>query len=308
MASVVLLNIVAITLLQFAHERAVWEDWKSDWESFLRKDAPKILVVVAVAFVLVRLLRLTTRRLVQLSHRETLPTALRAQQLRTLAGVLNSVGIAIIIFLAAMQVLPVLGINMGPLLASAGVAGLAIGFGAQTLVHDVINGFFILMENQYDVGDVVRIGGVAGTVESMTLRRTVLRDDSGALHTVPNSEIKIVSNLTRDWAQLALQISVDYRENSDRILQLLKQVATDLRNDPEYSGLFVADPQVPGIERVAGGEVDYLMLVKTRPGQQYPVSRELRRRIKECFQTNNIQPGNPARVYVMDAAPGTTSK
>ena len=308
MASAVLLNIVAITLLQFAHERAVWEDWKSDWESFLRKDAPKILVVVAVAFVLVRLLRLTTRRLVQLSHRETLPTALRAQQLRTLAGVLNSVGIAIIIFLAAMQVLPVLGINMGPLLASAGVAGLAIGFGAQTLVHDVINGFFILMENQYDVGDVVRIGGVAGTVESMTLRRTVLRDDSGALHTVPNSEIKIVSNLTRDWAQLALQISVDYRENSDRILQLLKQVATDLRNDPEYSGLFVADPQVPGIERVAGGEVDYLMLVKTRPGQQYPVSRELRRRIKECFQTNNIQPGNPARVYVMDAAPGTTSK
>jgi len=183
------------------------------------------------------------------------------------------------------------------------VAGLAIGFGAQALVHDVINGFFILMENQYDVGDVVRIGGVAGTVESMTLRRTTLRDETGAVHIVPNSQITIVSNLTRDWAQMALHISVDYRENSDRILELLKQVGADLRNDPQFENLLVADPQVPGIERVAGGEVDYLMLVKTRPGQQYAVSRELRRRIKECFQKNNVQPANPVRVYVLEQPP-----
>jgi len=299
---------LAFALLQFSRLRQVWEDWKTDWESFVRKDVPKILVVLVVAIILVRLLKLTTARLAQLSRREMLPTALRAQQLRTLAGVLNSVGIAIIVFLAAMQILPLLGINMGPLLASAGVAGLAIGFGAQALVHDVINGFFILMENQYDVGDVVRIGGVAGTVESMTLRRTTLRDDTGAVHIVPNSEIKIVSNLTRDWAQMALHISVDYRENSDRILELLQQVGADLRNDPQFAEALVADPQVPGIERVAGGEVDYLMLIKTRPGQQYPVSRELRRRIKECFQKNNVQPGNPARVYVLEQPPGSAPK
>jgi len=299
---------LAFALLQFSRLRQVWEDWKTDWESFVRKDVPKILVVLVVAIILVRLLKLTTARLAQLSRREMLPTALRAQQLRTLAGVLNSVGIAIIVFLAAMQILPLLGINMGPLLASAGVAGLAIGFGAQALVHDVINGFFILMENQYDVGDVVRIGGVAGTMESMTLRRTTLRDDTGAVHIVPNSEIKIVSNLTRDWAQMALHISVDYRENSDRILELLQQVGADLRNDPQFAEALVADPQVPGIERVAGGEVDYLMLIKTRPGQQYPVSRELRRRIKECFQKNNVQPGNPARVYVLEQPPGSAPK
>ena len=299
---------LAFALLQFSRLRQVWEDWKTDWESFVRKDVPKIVVVLVVAIILVRLLKLTTARLAQLSRREMLPTALRAQQLRTLAGVLNSVGIAIIVFLAAMQILPLLGINMGPLLASAGVAGLAIGFGAQALVHDVINGFFILMENQYDVGAVVRIGGVAGTVESMTLRRTTLRDDTGAVHIVPNSEIKIVSNLTRDWAQMALHISVDYRENSDRILELLQQVGADLRNDPQFAEALVADPQVPGIERVAGGEVDYLMLIKTRPGQQYPVSRELRRRIKECFQKNNVQPGNPARVYVLEQPPGSAPK
>jgi len=299
---------MAFALLQVSRLRLVWEDWKTDWETFLRKDAPKILVVLAVAIVLVWLLKLATRKLVKFSRSETLPSALRARQLRTLAGVLNSVGAAVIVFLAAMEILPLLGVNMGPLLASAGVAGLAIGFGAQALVHDVINGFFILMENQYDVGDVVRIGGVAGVVESMTLRRTTLRDETGAVHTVPNSEIKIVSNLTRDWAQVALHVSVDYRENSDRILELLKQVGNELRTDPDYGALLVADPQVPGIERVAGGEVDYLMLVRTRPGQQYAVSRELRRRIKECFQKNNVQPGNPARVYVMDGPPGTPAK
>ena len=298
---------MAFALLQVSHLRLVWEDWKTDWETFLRKDAPKILVVLAVAIVLVRLLKLTTSRLARLSHRERLPSALRAQQLRTLAGVLNSVGVAVIVFIAAMQILPLLGINMGPLLASAGVAGLAIGFGAQTLVHDVINGFFILMENQYDVGDVVRIGGVAGVVESMSLRRTALRDETGALHIIPNSTIKMVSNLTRDWGQVVLHIAVDYRESSDRIIELLQQVGSALRQDARYAEVVVGDPEVPGIERVAGGEVDYLMLVKTRPGQQDAVGFELRRRIKECFQKNNVQPGNPARVYVMDGPPGTPS-
>jgi len=301
-------SFMAFVLLQVSHLRLVWEDWKTDWETFLRKDAPKILVVLAVAIVLVRLLKLTTSRLARLSHRERLPSALRAQQLRTLAGVLNSVGVAVIVFIAAMQILPLLGINMGPLLASAGVAGLAIGFGAQTLVHDVINGFFILMENQYDVGDVVRIGGVAGVVESMSLRRTALRDETGALHIIPNSTIKMVSNLTRDWGQVVLHIAVDYRESSDRIIELLRQVGNELRHDARYSALVVGDPEVPGIERVAGGEVDYLMLVKTRPGQQDAVGFELRRRIKECFQKNNVQPGNPARVYVMDGPPGTPAK
>ncbi|HYY68155.1 MAG TPA: mechanosensitive ion channel family protein [Terriglobales bacterium] len=296
---------MASAVTQLSRLRVVWQDWKGDWENFLRRDAPKIFVVLLVAFLLIRLLKLATGRLAKLSRSEALPSALRAQQLRTLASVLNSVGIAVVVFLAAMQILPVLGVNMGPLLASAGVAGLAIGFGAQTLVKDVINGFFILMENQYDMGDVVRIAGVSGVVETMTLRRTTLRDESGAVHIIPNSEIKIVSNLTRDWAQVPLHISVDYRENSDRILELLKDVGNELRNDSNYGEFLVAEPQVPGIERVAGGEVDYLMLVKTRPGKQHAVSRELRRRIKESFEKNNVQPGNPAKVYVMERPPGS---
>jgi small-conductance mechanosensitive channel len=280
--------------------RRVLEDWGNDWEQFLSRDAPKIVLVIIVAIILVKLLRVATRHLAKFGRKEALPTGLRAQQLRTLASVLNSVGTAIIVFLAAMQILPVLGINMGPLLASAGVAGLAIGFGAQTLVHDVINGFFILMENQYDMGDAVRIGGVSGTVESMSLRRTTLRDVDGTLHTIPNSQITIVSNMTRDWAQVSMHVSVNYSENSDRVISILQEIGKDIRNDPAWSDRLVAEIEVPGIERVAGGEVDYLLLAKTRPGEQYAVSRELRRRIKECFEKNKIQPGTPARVYVVD--------
>src|SRR5207245_11564186 len=132
-----------------------WLSWQKDSLEWLRHDAPKVLGVLVVAFILVRLLRLGTRRLTVYSHREALPSGMRARQLRPLAEVINSVGMALIVFLTAMQLLRVVGIDMGPLLASAGIAGLAIGFGAQTLVKDVINGFFILMENQYDLGDMV---------------------------------------------------------------------------------------------------------------------------------------------------------
>jgi moderate conductance mechanosensitive channel len=281
--------------------RELVQDWREDLLHFLRHDVPKVLLLVLVAFILIRLLHLVTNRLIRFSTRES---GARAQQLRTVAGVITSVGIFIIVFLASMQILQQFGVNMGPLLASAGIAGLAIGFGAQTLVHDVINGFFILLENQYTIGEVVQVAGVKGTVESMTMRRTTLRDDDGTVHVVPNSEIKIVSNLTRDWAQVALHISVAYGEDSDRIIKFLQEVGTEVRNDPEFKDDIVADPQVPGIERVAQGEVDYLMLVRTLPGRRFAVARELRRRIKECFEKNNVKAGNPARIYVLDNAPG----
>jgi small conductance mechanosensitive channel len=197
-------------------------------------------------------------------------------------------------------------INIGPLLASAGVAGLAIGFGAQTLVHDVITGFFVLMENQYDLGDTVRVGGVKGTVELMTLRRTVLRDADGTVHTIPNSQITIVSNLTRDWTQVTLHIAVAYDEPTDKVISVLKEAASEVRTDPAFYDAIVSDPEVPGIERVAGAEVDYLVSVKTRPADQYRVSRELRRRIKACFEKNNIKAAGPGQVYVLDR--GSSSK
>lgn len=273
-------------------------EWREDTMTFLRHGAPKILLVIVGAFLAIRVLRGIARRLAALEERRI--AGVRAQQVRTLAGVITSVGVFIILFLAVLQILSILGFNLAPLLASAGIAGLAIGFGAQALVHDVINGFFILLEDQFNIGDTVRIAGVKGTVEGMSLRRTSLRDDDGTIHMVPNSQITIVSNMTRDWAQLTMRVVVAYSEPSDRIVTLLKQVGEELRHDPTFEQDIVADIQVPGIDRVGQGEAEYLMLVKTRPNLQYAVARELRRRIKDCFEKNKVQTAGPGRVYVVD--------
>lgn len=286
--------------MEISNLQELLQNWHNDALRFLHSDAPRIAGILLEAIVLLWLLRLVSRRLVGFSEREMQRSGSRGPQLRTLAGVVNSVGAAIILFNAAVQILDKVGIAVGPLLASAGIAGLAIGFGAQTLVKDVINGFFILTENQYDLGDMVRVGGVQGTVESMTLRRTVLRDQNGAVHTVPNSQITVVTNLTRDWSQVTLHVAVAYSEPSDRVVQLLQEVGRDLRNDERFAGAIVGEPEVPGIERVSGNEVDYLVLVKTRPSEQYRVSRELRRRIKQCFEQNKIQAARPARMFVVD--------
>lgn len=277
-------------------------NWSDDTFDFVRHQVPRIIAVLIIAFILTRLLRAVARHFSDLSTSQGLPSAVRAQQLRTLSSVIYSFGVFLIMFVAALQILPLLGISMGPLLASAGIAGVAIGFGAQTLVHDFINGFFILVENQYDIGDTIKIAGVRGVVESMTLRRTVLRDADGTMYSVPSSEIKVVSNLTRGWTQLVMTISVAYHADSDRVIKLLQEVGDELAGDPAYSAMILAKPEVPGIEKVSGDAVDYLMLVKMKPGQQDAVRRELRRRIKACFEKNQIQPGNPNRVYVMDTA------
>jgi moderate conductance mechanosensitive channel len=277
----------------------VLDAWGDDLFDLARHDLPRILAIAVVTLVLWRILRVITRRIEKLSQYGVVASKLRTQQLRTLSSVTYSVGAALLGFLAGMQILLVLNIKVEPLLASAGIAGLAVGFGAQTLVRDVINGFFILLENWFDVGDTVKIGAVQGTVESLSLRRITLRDADGSVHIIPNSQITIVSNLTRDWTQVALHVSVDYKENSDRIVELLRQIGAEIYAIPKFQEAMVSEPQVPGIDRVSGEEVDYLMLVKTRPGQQFGVSRELRRRIKEQFEQNGIKPGGQNRLYVV---------
>jgi moderate conductance mechanosensitive channel len=276
-------------------------DWGEDTRTFLRHDAPKILLVLIGVFLVIRLLRLITRKVADLQTRR-LPPGNRAAEVRTLAGVISNIGVSVIVFVGALEILPMLGLNIGPLIASAGVAGLAIGFGAQTLVHDFINGFFILLDKQYDIGDYVRVAGVKGTVEEMTLRHTALRDDDGTVHFVPNSQITIVSNTTRDWSQLTMRVVVAYSEPSDRIIKLLHKIGDEIRNDPQFATDIVSNVQVPGIDRVGNGEAEYLMLVKTRPTKQDAVSRELQQRIKEAFGKNQIQTAAPARLYVLDSS------
>lgn len=289
----------------------IFNDWRDDGIAWVRHDGLKLLAILVVAFILLQALRLFTARMEAYSRNQPLPSGMRAQQLRTLAGIIESFGSFVIYFLLVLQALPLFGLDIKPILASAGIAGLALGFGAQTLVKDFINGFFIFLENQYDVGDVVKIAGVTGNVEIMSLRKTTLRDANGTVHTVPNSEIKVVSNFTRDWAQVSLHVSADYNENSEKVVKLLQEVGAELYNDERFKELMVAEPEVPGIERVTGREVDYLMLAKVKPGQQWLISRELRRRVKECFEKHGINAAAPARIYVADSghnAPETEVK
>ena len=283
---------------------AEWQNWRGDVSRWVHHNLVPLLGVILLALVLIELLRLFTRRLSRFAEHERLPHAFRAQQLKTLATVIDSVGIAIIVFLALMQVLSLFSIDIKPLLASAGIAGLAIGFGAQTLVKDVINGFFILVENQYDIGDTVSIAGKTGTVEEMTLRRTVLRDADGSVHVVPNSQITVVTNSTRDWTQLSLKVSVAYGEPTDKVISVLKQAAQEVRNDPAVSQEIVSDPEVPGIDRVGPGEAEYVVLLKTRPGAQYRVSRALRHKIKECLERSGIKTPGPRVFATASEHPG----
>ena len=272
-------------------------DWREESWNFLHYDLPRIVLIVVASYMAIWILRISTRRLANLWMKR-LPSATRAQKVHTLSNVIRTAGVALVLFVAATMILSAVGFNPGPLLASAGIAGLAIGFGAQTLVHDVINGFLILLEDQFEIGDTVLIAGVKGTVESMSLLHTVLRDEDGTLHMVPNSQITIVSNKTRDWTRLAIRVVVAEHESRDHVISLLKQVGSELRNDPAFADALVADIDVPGIDRFAQNEAEYLVLAKTRPGRQFEVGRELRRRIKECLKKNNIQPGVPGKSFI----------
>ncbi len=291
--------------IQLSH---TWHDlfrldiWYEDVFVLIHDKLPKILVAVVIAFVLIRLLNLVSGRLARVNQANLTTSSVRVQQLHTLSSIIRSFGMTAIIFFTVVTILFDLGIHVEPLLASAGIAGLAVGFGAQTLVHDVLNGFFILVENWFDIGDVIKVGAFQGSVEMLTLRRTVLRDADGSVHTIPNSTITAVTNMTRDWTQVAMLVAVDYKENSDRVIELLQQVGAELRNDESFRDRIVADPAVPGIDRVMGDEVNYLMLVKTRPGEQDAVSRELRRRIKDCLERNEIRPGGQNRFVVLDSS------
>src|SRR5947199_5415387 len=218
-------------------------DWHDDLIWWARHGIPRLVVIFLLAIVFIRVLGMITRNVIEFSKRRSAP-ALRLQQIRTLTGVIHSIGVFVVVFIALMQALPIFGVHIEPLLASAGIAGLAVGFGAQALVKDVINGFFILVENQYDIGDYIRVAGVKGTVEAMNMRSTVLRDEDGTVHIIPNSEIKIVSNATRDWSQLTLRVTVAYSEPSERIVKLLQEVGEELRHDPAYADDIVSDIEV----------------------------------------------------------------
>jgi small conductance mechanosensitive channel len=208
---------------------------------------------------------------------------------RTLTGVLVTTGQIFIILIAGFIILSELGINIAPIMAGVGVAGIAIGFGAQSLVKDIIAGLFITMENQYRVGDVVKVADVAGLVEEINLRRTVLRDLDGIVHVVPNGEIRVASNFTKEWSRVNLNISVAYGTNLDRAIAVINRVCQEMAKESEWAPLILRTPQVLRVDKLGDSGIELKILGDTKPIRQWDVMGEIRKRVAKAFEEEGIE-------------------
>lgn len=252
----------------------------------------KILVIVLASYVVVKVVRLICARLEKLINKEDLEGVKRA---RTLGKILASAAFVAVGVVALLMVLKELGMDIRPLLAAAGIGGLAIGFGAQHLVRDIISGFFIFLENQFRIGDVIEAAGVSGLVESMNLRVTILRDLEGKVHTIPNGEIKVVSNLTKEWSRFVMNVGVAYKEDIDKVIDTLKIIGDELARDVRFAPDILEPLEILGVDAFGESQIVIKIMIKTRPLKQWDVGRELRRRIKKVFDESGIEIPFPHR-------------
>jgi moderate conductance mechanosensitive channel len=269
-----------------------------DGETVLRGGL-RILGIWLLSWVALRLVRLTARRIEEsVDDGDDTVTTLREKRGRTISQLLRSVGRVVIVTMAVLLTFNVF-INIAPILAGAGILGLAISFGAQSLVRDIISGFFILLENQFAVGDVIEAAGKSGVVEKMTMRVVVLRDLEGTMHVIPNGQINVVSNKTRGWARAVVDISVPFTEDVDRALSVVRDETAQFSTDKTW-GLQLDGPvEVLGVESMTDNAVVIRTLLKTQPGSQWNVAREFRRRLINRFAKESIEsPFQQRRVHV----------
>jgi len=280
------------------------------WEAFLARimtigvnalqGAIRIAVIVAVAYIVIKVLRAALSQLEAFlirstGHAEIEPGA-AAKRIKTLSGVLWTIICGLLWFVVALTALSQIGVNIGPILAGAGVVGLAVGFGAQHLVRDLVSGFFLLLENQIRVGDIAIVNGTGGAVESVTFRTVVLRDQAGVVHVFPNGSINTLANATRDWSAYVIDIAVPYQEDTDRVVDIMRQIAGEMRQDPEYARVMIEPMEVFGVDNFTDTGVTIKARFKTQPAQQYSVGREYRRRLKKTFESEGIGLGTSLRL------------
>ena len=258
------------------------------WSEFTLRNGLHVLGIIAVALILNRLLRVVTNLVIKRAASQTRAAQAREQQTRTLAGLLFSAGTKIVWGIALLTAMPEFGINVTPIATLAGLASLAIGFGAQNLVRDIITGFYIVLEDQYIVGDTIQVADTIGRVEHVTLRRTVVRDARGALVTIANGDIRTVSNLSRDWSQAFVDISLSPDAPLEQTLSSLESAAAELRADPTWSKALVDGPRILGVQSFDRNATTVRLQVRTLPNHQDEISRELRRRIHVELQRQGI--------------------
>lgn len=263
----------------------------------------RVAAILLLAFVFMRILKALTRRLIRAAQTPSRAAQMREQQTRTLAGLAYSVAAISIFAVAVLMALRELGFDITPVEVAGGFASVAVGFGAQNVIKDVINGFFIVLEDQYGVGDWIQANGETGRVEHVTLRRTVLRNLTGALVTIPNSLVGQVANLSRDWSQAFVDVVVPSDELAGRALAVLEKIAGDFRLDPVWSPALLDGPRVLGVESLDLDGMKLRLQVRTAANRQDDVARELRRRIRLGFEEARIPLRRTQRVELQGETP-----
>jgi small conductance mechanosensitive channel len=273
----------------------------------------RVVLIALLAYALVRVTALVVQRF---EHEMTIGTGLdaleRAKRARTLGSVVKNVTTVVVVAIAVLMVLREFHLDIAPVLTGAGIVGLAVGFGAQTLVRDVISGFFLILENQVRVGDVAEINGTGGLVEAINLRTIVLRDAEGTVHVFPNGAINTLGNRSKDYSYYVIDLAIGYDEDPERVTAVLRDVGAALRQDPVFGPSILAPIEIMGIDAFRESSLQLKLRIKTAPLRQWDVGRELRRRILAAFDANDISIALPERVVRMrtesDRGPSSASR
>jgi small-conductance mechanosensitive channel len=268
----------------------------------------RILLITIVAYVAVRAIRFG---LIKFEHvlltwreREDKERIANEKRVKTLTGMLRTICLTLVWVIGIVMSLDQIGLDITPILAGAGIVGLAVGFGAQNLVRDIINGFFMILENQIRVGDVGVVNGTGGLVEAISFRTITLRDQSGTVHIFPNGTVTTLANMTKDWSAYVMDIGVAYKEDTDRVVDVMREVGENLRNDQQFGRKMLEPIEILGVDAFGESEVVIKARIKTLPIEQWSVGREYRRRLKKAFDREKIEIPFPHRtLYMGEASP-----
>ena len=272
------------------------------WETVI-STCLRITVILFVAWVVIQVIKKFLQRfeshLIDKSKADGEPPSESQKRIETIIRLVKQATMLALWITISLVILKEIGIEIGPIIASAGIVGLAVGFGAQNLVRDVISGFFIILENQIRIGDVAIINGTGGLVEKINFRTTILRDLGGVVHVFPNGAINSLSNLTNEWSAHVFDIGVAYKENTDKVVSIMHEVGQVMKEDDKFGNLMLEEPEIFGVDKFADSAVLIKGRIKTRPIRQWEVGREYLRRIKLAFDENNIEIPFPHRtLYV----------
>jgi len=266
----------------------------------------RIFLILAVGYIAIRALRFGLKKLENVlltwREREDKEHIANEKRVKTLTGMLGTICLTLVWVIGIIMGLDQIGLDITPILAGAGIMGLAVGFGAQNLVRDIINGFFMILENQIRVGDVGVVNGTGGLVEAISFRTITLRDQSGTVHIFPNGTVTTLANMTKGWSAYVLNIGVAYKEDTDRVTTIMEEVSKDLQQDPQMGKKMLEPIEIMGVDAFGESEVVIKARIKTLPIEQWSVGREYRRRLKKAFDRENIEIPFPHRTLYMGEA------